>query len=110
MGKQRENEENGCRMTQNQRMWARARDELAAAVSAMGWPEELADLIAKELGSPKAIGRITSYIRQAKPRTLETLMEEMLAIQDEIAAWKEKKESQRAQAGYNEWLRERDPE
>ena len=97
-------------MTQNQRMWALARNELAAAVSAMGWPEELADLIAKELGSPKAIGRITSYIWQAKPRTLETLMEEMLAIQDEIAAWKEKKESQRAQAGYNEWLRERDPE
>ncbi len=97
-------------MTQNQRMWALARNELAAAVSAMGWPEELADLIAKELGSPKAIGRITSYIRQAKPRTLETLMEEMLAIQDEIAAWKEKKESQRAQAGYNEWLRKRDPE
>ena len=97
-------------MTQNQRMWALARNELAAAVSAMGWPEELADLIAKELGSPKAIGRITSYIRQAKPRTLETLMEEMLAIKDEIAAWKEKKESQRAQAGYNEWLRERDPE
>ena len=97
-------------MTKNQRMWALARNELAAAVSAMGWPEELADLIAKELGSPKAIGWITSYIRQAKPRTLETLMEEMLAIQDEIAAWKEKKESQRAQAGYNEWLRERDPE
>lgn len=97
-------------MTQNQRMRALARNELAAAVSAMGWPEELADLIAKELGSPKAIGRITSYIWQAKPRTLETLMEEMLAIQDEIAAWKEKKESQRAQAGYNEWLRERDPE
>ena len=32
-------------------------------------------------------------------------MDEMLAICAEIEAWREKKESQEAQAGYNAWLR-----
>ena len=91
-------------MTTNQRIWSLARDQLATAVSALGYPEELADLIAGQLGSPKAIDRMTSYIRQAKPGSLEAIIDEMLAIQAEIKAWKEKKEAQEAQAGYNTWL------
>lgn len=91
-------------MTEHQRIWAGSRDRLASAVSAQGWPEELADLLAEQLGSPKAIDRMTSYILQAKPRTLEMLMDEMLAIRSEIDAWKEKKAAQEAQAGYNAWL------
>ena len=94
-------------MTPNQKTWSRARDQLAAAVSSLGYPEDLADLIAKQLGSPKAIDRMTSYIRQAKPRSMEMLIDEMLAIQAEIDAWREKKESQEAQAGYNAWLWQR---
>ena len=94
-------------MTTNQRIWAQARDQLAAAVSMLGYPEELADLLAGQLGSPKAIDRMTSYIRQAKPRSLEMLMDEMLAIRAEIDTWREKKESQEAQASYNAWLWQR---
>lgn len=91
-------------MTPNQRIWALSRNQLAAAVSSLGYPEEFADLLAKQLGSPKGIDRLTSYLYQAKPVTMEMIIDEMLAIRSEIDAWREKKESQEAQAGYNSWL------
>lgn len=94
-------------MTSNQRIWSQARDQLASALSSLGYPEELADLFAKQLGSPKAIDRMTSYVLQARPKTMETLVDEMLAIQADIDAWRKKKESQEAQAGYNAWLWQR---
>ena len=88
-------------MTPNQYLWSQARDQLVAAVTSLGYTTELAELMARELGSPKAIDRMTSYIRQACPRTEEMLVDEMLAIKGEIDAWREKKESQEAQASYN---------
>ena len=91
-------------MTPNQREWAWSRDRLAKAVSVLGYPEEFADLLAKQLGSPKAIDRMTSYVYQAKPSSVEMIIDEMLAIRAEIDAWREKKENQEAQAGYNAWL------
>ena len=91
-------------MTPNQYLWAQARDRLVAAVTGIGFSAELAELMAKQLGSPKAIDRMVSYIRQAHPRTEEMLVDEMLAICAEIETWREKKESQEAQARYNSWL------
>ncbi len=91
-------------MTPNQYLWAQARDRLVAAVTGIGFSTELAELMAKQLGSPKAIDRMVSYIRQAHPRTEEMLVDEMLAICAEIEAWRQKKESQEAQARYNSWL------
>ena len=92
-------------MTPNQREWAWSRDQLAKAVVSLGYPGEFADLLAKQLGSPKAIDRLTSYLYQAKPRSMEMIIDEMLAIRAEIDAWREKKESEAAQAGYSAWLR-----
>lgn len=91
-------------MTPNQRIWARARDGLATAVASMGYPEEFADLLAKQLGSSKAIDRLASYIHQARPASVEMIIDEMLAIRAEIDTWREKKESLEAQAGYNRYL------
>ena len=91
-------------MTEAQRIWADARNRLASAVTSVGFPDELADLLARQLGSPKAIDRMTSYLCQARPGSLETIVDEMVAICDEINAWREKKESQQAQAGYSAWL------
>lgn len=91
-------------MTENQRIWSRARDDLVAAVTALGFSCELAELMARELKSPKAIDRMTSYIHMARPRTEEMLVDEMLAICAEIEAWRQKKESQDAQARYNTML------
>ena len=91
-------------MTPNQYLWAQARDRLVAAVTGIGFSAELAELMAKQLGSPKAIDRMVSYIRQAHPRTEEMLVDEMLSICAEIETWRQKKESQEAQARYNSWL------
>ena len=91
-------------MTGNQRIWALARKELAGAVASLGYPEELADLLAKQLGSPRAIERMTSYLYQAKPGSLEMIVDETLAIRAEIEAWREKKENREAQEGYSRWL------
>ena len=88
-------------MTPNQYLWAQAKERLVTAVTGLGYSAELAKLMARELGSPKAVDRMTSYIRQARPRTEEMLVDEMLAIKGEIETWREKKESQEAQARYN---------
>ena len=67
-------------------------------------PEEFADLLARQLGSPRAMDRMTSYILSVHPDTEEMLVDEMLAICDDINAWREKKRSQEAQANYNATL------
>ena len=87
-------------MTPNQIAWARSRDRLVAAVTALGFHAELAELMAKQLKSPKAIDRMTSYIRQARPTSEEMLVDEMLAICSEIDAWRDRKASLDAQAKY----------
>ena len=91
-------------MTPNQKIWALSRNDLAKAVAALGYPEEFADLLAKQLGSPKAIDRLASYLYRAKPASMEMIIDEMLSIRAEIDAWREKKENRDAQAGYNAWL------
>ena len=91
-------------MTPNQRIWTISRNQLAKAVFSLGYPEEFADLLARQLGSPRGIDRLTSYLYHARPGTVEMIVDEMLAIRSDIDAWREKKESQEAQAGYNSWL------
>ena len=91
-------------MTPNQYLWAQARARLVAAVAEAGFSAELAELMARQLKSPKAIDRMAAYIRLAHPRTEEMLVDEMLAICAEIETWRQKKESQEAQARYNAWL------
>ncbi len=91
-------------MTPNQKIWALSRNDLARAVVSLGYPEEFADLLAKQLGSPKAIDRLASYVYQARPNSPEMIIDEMLAIRAEIDAWRERKESRDAQAGYSAWL------
>ena len=88
-------------MTEAQKRWAQARARLADACAASGFPPELADLMARQLKIPKAIDRMTAYVYQARPRTVEMLADEMLAICAEIDAWREKKKSLEAQANYN---------
>ena len=90
--------------TSNQRMWAQARDRLAGTITSLGFPEEFADLLAKQLGSPKAIDRMTDWLYHVRPHSVEMVVDEMLAICSDIEAWKKKKESQEAQWGYTRWL------
>ena len=84
--------------------WARTREELIAEVTALGFPKELGEAIAKELGSPKAMNRMIGYLTKVKPKSAELIVDEMLAISSEISAWKEKKASEAANAAYNDML------
>ena len=95
-------------MTKEQRAWAYARDRLAEAVTSLGYPEEFAGLLAKQLKSPRAIDRMTSYLYQAHPGSVEMIVDEMLAICAQIEAWREKKENREALEGYSAWLNSED--
>ena len=85
----------------SQMAWLEAKNRLVKAVSALGFAPEFGEVMARQLGSPKAIDRMTSYVYQARPGTEEMLVDEMLAICGEIDAWREKKASQEAQEKYN---------
>ena len=87
-----------------QTQWTQSRDALIRAIIELGFPEELGDAIARHLGSPKAIDRMTAYLTYAQPKRAEDVVDEMLAIRSEIDAWKEKKDSQRASGQVNEML------
>ena len=91
-------------MTNNQRIWAMARDELAAAVVSLGYPEEFASLLAKQLKSPRAMERMARYLSAAKPRSMEMIVDEMLAIAADQETWKKRIEAREAQAGITAWL------
>lgn len=84
--------------------WTRTRDRLVEAMVRLGFREDLGEAVAKNLGSPKAMERMISYLVNVKPKTEELLIDEMLAICSEIEAWKERKASQEANARYNEML------
>ncbi len=88
-------------MTEQQKTWAQARDRLVRAVTSLGYPAELGELMAQQLKSPKAMERMTSYVVHVRPHTTEMLVDEMLAICADVDAWHEKKASQEAQARYN---------
>lgn len=91
-------------MTPNQRQFCEARDRLISAVTACGFPAELGELCARQIGSPRGIDRLTYYVNSVRPRTGEMLVDEMLAIADQIQTWRDRKESEAAQARYSAWL------
>lgn len=91
-------------MTPDQRLWARTRDDLVRVIESLGFPAELGEAAARLLGSPKAMERMISYLRQVQPQKEELIVDEMLAIRSEIDAWREKKASEEANARYYEIL------
>ena len=91
-------------MTDYQKEWSRSKDRLVLAVKKLGFPEELGVAVAKQLGSPKAMDRMLSYLYNVKPNKVELVVDEMLAICSDIDRWREKKESEAANARYNEIL------
>ena len=91
-------------MTEDQKKWVIAKGRMMDAMKGLGFPEALGEELVKNLGSPKAMDRMTSYLNNVKPRKAELVVDEMLAICSDIARWKDKKESERANAKYNEVL------
>ncbi len=95
-------------MTPNQKIWSMARDQLSAALTSLGYPGEMADLLAGQLKSPGAMDRMTAYLRRARPASMEMIVDEMLAICADTESWRQKKVSEEAQAGYTAWLNSED--
>ncbi len=91
-------------MTDHQREWIRARDELVREIRKLGFPEELGQQIAKQLGSPKAMSRMMGYLVNVRPGSAELIVDEMLAICSDIDRWRDKKACEEANAKYNELL------
>ena len=91
----------------NRLEWSMAKSDLCREVLSLGFPREFGDLLAKELGSPRAISRMTAYLRCTKPHSVEMIVDEMLAISAEVQAWRERKESREAQTSYTAYLNER---
>lgn len=84
--------------------WTNAKNRLVSEICHLGFPEELGNEVARNLGSPKAMERMISYLHYVKPKKAELIVDEMLAICSEIEVWRDKKESQRANAKYNEYM------
>ena len=84
--------------------WKSIKDTLVGAVTGLGFPAELGEAIAKHLGSPKAMIRMTQYLHYVRPAKAEMIADEMLAIRSEIDAWKERKAGRQASVRYNEML------
>ena len=84
--------------------WNDEKQKMTDALVALGHPAELADALAKNLGSPKAMRRMTAYLYYVKPVKVELVVDEMLAICSDIDAWRDKKASEEANAAYNEIL------
>ncbi len=88
----------------NNAEWVCARDDLVKMLLQLGFPKELGHELARILGSPKAIDRLTAYLRYTCPQKAEMVVDEALAIRSEIDAWREKKSAQEADMVYNELL------
>jgi hypothetical protein len=91
-------------MTPQQVIFSQSRDRLIQAVTACGFPAELGELCARQIGSPKGIDRLTSYVWNVRPKSEELLVDEMLAIAEQIQGWRDKKEAEEAQWKYSMWL------
>ena len=89
----------------NRAEWNAAKDGLVKMVRELGLPEEFGYEIAKNLGSPKAIRRMTAYLSHERPKDPVTVVDEMLAIRSQIDAWKQKKASESVNPRYNQVVR-----
>ena len=79
--------------------WKAAYRDLIETIVRMGYPEELGNAVAKNLGSEKTMRRMTAYLHSARPRSAEEFVDEMLAIMIDRELWIRKKEAEKANAG-----------
>lgn len=81
-----------------------SRDILISTIVSLGFPRELGVLVSRHLRYPKAMDRMTAYLHYTQPADVNIIVDEMLAIRDEIERWRDKKRSQVANNAYNELL------
>lgn len=84
--------------------WRKAYAELLTVLSEAGIPEEVDKYIAQNLRTERCLRRMTGYMRNARPTTMEEIADEMLAIMEDRNSWTRKREAQESSARYNAWL------
>lgn len=86
------------------------REQLLKAVVDLGFPRAFGELLADELGGPWSMTRMTEYLRGTRPQSLELIADELVTILDQRKAIADKLETERANAGWNEFLNRDDAE
>ena len=81
-----------------------AYEDLVAAVGAIGYPRDLADVLAGELRGEKSMRRMAAYLRAARPKSMEEIADELIAIVEQRDTWVKKKMAERAQSSFNEFM------
>ena len=80
------------------------RNDLAAVIREMGYPEEFGYLIADELSTEKYMLRMIQYLRNASSASMEEIADEMLSMVDERNRWREKKENEYYNEKFNNMI------
>ena len=62
-------------MTEDQKKWIIAKGRMIDAMKVLGFPEALGNELVKNLGSPKAMDRMTSYLNNVKPKKAELVVD-----------------------------------
>ena len=57
-------------------IWNSSRNALISTIEYLGFPAELGELIARQLGSPKAIDRMTAYLNYARPTDVVVVVDD----------------------------------
>jgi uncharacterized membrane-anchored protein len=79
-------------------------EQLTRKLCELGYPYAFGDTIAKELRTEKALARMLGYLKQGKPSSAEEIVDEMLAIEADRNAWRQKKIAEHANGQYNRLL------
>ncbi len=74
-----------------------AYDDLLPAVRELGYPEELGAALAAGLGGEWSMRRMAGYLRGARPRSMEEIADEMVAILDHRQSIVERKRAEHSQ-------------
>ena len=88
---------------------ARLRRELIETIVHMGYPEEFGAAVADNLRTEKTMSRMIGYLHHARPRSMEEIADEMLAIMEDRERWTRKKSAEYYNMKYNEmrdWMAE----
>ena len=83
--------------------WSDARSALLEAFRRLGYPDEFASEVIKNLGSPRAMNRMAAYLRNVQPQKVEMVVDEMFAIMEDSRSWRRKKEAEEANAAISMW-------
>lgn len=78
--------------------------ELVDVVVNLGYPAELGELMAQNLGTESTVERMTQYLIHVQPSTAEEMVDEMLAICEERDKWVQKKKNEYYNRKVNEWI------